>query len=142
VTIPDDPWWRDFLASLPAHTAKVATVRSDGRPHVAPVWIALDGDDIVFTTGATTVKGRSLRHEPRVCISVDDERPPFSFVVIDGIATLSDDAGELRHWAAVISGRYMGEDKAEAYGRRNAVPGELVVRVTPTHVVAARNVAE
>jgi hypothetical protein len=36
----------------------------------------------------------------------------------------------------------MGADRAEAYGRRNAVPPEMVVRVTPTKVVAKVNVAD
>jgi PPOX class probable F420-dependent enzyme len=142
VTIPDDPWWREFLASTPPHTAKVATVRADGRPHIAPVWMALDGDTVIFTTAETSVKGKTLRREPRVCLCIDDERPPFSFVIVDGTATLSTDLDDLLHWATVIGGRYMGEDQAEAYGRRNGVPGEMVVRVTPAHVTAERDVAD
>jgi nitroimidazol reductase NimA-like FMN-containing flavoprotein (pyridoxamine 5'-phosphate oxidase superfamily) len=46
---------RAFLLERP-RTAKLATVRADGRPHVAPVWFELDGDDLVFTTWHTTVK--------------------------------------------------------------------------------------
>jgi PPOX class probable F420-dependent enzyme len=142
VTIPADRWWREFVAAAPPHTAKLATVRADGRPHVAPVWIALDGDDIVFTTAETTLKGRTLRRDPRVCLCVDDERPPFSFVVVEGTATITEAPDELLRWATVIAGRYMGADQAEAYGRRNGVPGELLVRVTPTHVVAGRDIAD
>ncbi len=36
----------------------------------------------------------------------------------------------------------MGEGRAEEFGRRNGVPGELLVRVTPDHVVAAKGVAD
>jgi PPOX class probable F420-dependent enzyme len=141
VTIPADHWWREFLAASPPHTAKVATVRADGRPHVTPVWIALDGDDIIFTTHETSLKGQALRRDPRVCVCVDDERPPFSNVIVDGTTTLSRDLDDLLHWATVIGGRYMGADRAEAYGRRNGVPGELLVRVTPMNVIAARDIA-
>jgi hypothetical protein len=35
----------------------------------------------------------------------------------------------------------MGPDRAEEFGRRNAVPGELLVRVTPERVIAETNVA-
>jgi hypothetical protein len=35
----------------------------------------------------------------------------------------------------------MGEDQAEAFGKRNAVPGELLVRVTPTKVRFAKDIA-
>ncbi|HUY79758.1 MAG TPA: PPOX class F420-dependent oxidoreductase, partial [Ktedonobacterales bacterium] len=120
----------------------VATVRADGRPHVAPVWFALDGDTIVFNTGEATVKGRNLRRDPRVSISVDDETPPFSFLLIDGTATISSDPDELREWAGRIGGRYMGADRAEEYGARNGVDGELIVRVTPSRVIFEKDLAE
>jgi len=137
-----DPWVRDFLSSRPAHTAKLATVRRDGRPHVAPIWFDLDGDDIVFTTGVDSVKGRTIRRDPRVSVCVDDERPPFSFVIIEGDARIVEDADELLRWATSIAGRYMGEDRAEEYGRRNAVPTELLVRITATTVIAGRDIAD
>ena len=142
MALPADPWWRDLLAADPPRTAKLATVRADGRPHVAPVWIALDGDDIVLTTNTATAKGKALRRDPRVSLCVDDERPPFSFVMVEGTAELSEDPDDLRRWATVIGGRYMGADRADEYGRRNGVPGELLVRVTPTRVVAARGIAD
>ena len=72
----------------------------------------------------------------------DDEAPPFSFVIVDGTAELSEDPHELLRWAGIIAGRYMGADQAEAYGRRNGVPGELLVRVTPTRIVGARDIAD
>jgi PPOX class probable F420-dependent enzyme len=131
-----------FLAADPPHTAKVATVRTDGRPHVAPVWFALDEDGaLLFTTGRDTVKGRCLARDPRVAISVDDERPPFSFVLLEGEVTISDDLDDVRRWAVVIGGRYMGADRAEEYGRRNGVPGELLVRLVPQRATSARDLA-
>jgi PPOX class probable F420-dependent enzyme len=135
--------WRAFVLARPARTAKLATVRADGRPHVAPIWIDLDDDDtVVFNTGAGTAKGKALRRDPRVSLCLDDERPPFSFVIIEGEAELSDDLDEMLHWATRIGGRYMGDDQAESYGRRNAVPGELLVRVRPTRVVAHADIAD
>jgi PPOX class probable F420-dependent enzyme len=133
---------RAFLLATPARTAKVATVRADGRPHVAPIWFDLDGDDLLFTTGANTVKGKSLRSDGRVALTVDDERPPFSFVTVEGTAEISEDPAELLKWATRIGGRYMGADRAEAYGKRNGVPGELLVRIKPTRFVAEADVAD
>jgi PPOX class probable F420-dependent enzyme len=135
--------WKAFLTAEPPHTGKLATVRKDGRPHVAPIWFDLDDDgSIVFTTGSETLKGKSIRRDPRVCLCVDDERPPFSFVVVDGKVDISEDLDELLIWATRIGGRYMGAANAEAYGRRNAVPGELLVRLRPTHVVARAAIAD
>src|SRR5690606_31528812 len=114
----------------------------DGRPHVRPVWFVLDGDSPVFTTGAATVKGRALRRDPRACLVVDDEAPPFAYVAVDGVAEISEDLEEMLGWATRIARRYMGDELAEAYGRRNAVPGELLVRLRPTRIVAEDGVAE
>jgi PPOX class probable F420-dependent enzyme len=123
-------------------TAALATVRTDGRPHVAPVWFTLDGDDLLFNTGEETVKGANLRRDARVALMVDDEEPPYAFVSIEGDVSLSDDLDTMRHWATRIAARYMGEDQADAYGRRNAVPGELLVRVHPTKIVAMSGIAD
>jgi|SRR5664280_3812486 len=134
-----------FLDGTPARTGKLATVRADGRPHVAPIWFALDtstrGDgapvgDLVLNTSGDTVKGRNLLRDPRAALCVDDDRPPFTFVTIEAEVVISEDPTELLHWATVIGGRYMGEDRAEEYGTRNGVPGELVVRLRPTRIVA------
>ncbi len=117
-------------------TATVATTRADGRPHAAPVWFVLDGDDVMFTTGAATVKGRTLRRDPRVSVVVNLEQEPYAFVAVDGIAEISHDQAELLRWATALGARYMGADRAEEFGRRNAVPEEMLVRVRPSNIVA------
>lgn len=131
---------RSFLA-LGTRTAKLATVMADGGPHVMPVWFVLDGDQIVFTTNADTVKARALRRDARVALVVDDEEPPFAFVHVRGHATVDEDLDELLRFASAIGSRYMGADRAEEFGRRNAVPGELLVRVTPERVISQAEVA-
>lgn len=123
-------------------TAHLATVRADGRPHVAPVWFTLDGDDVLFMTGADTVKGRNLRRSGQASLSVDDAAPPYSFVHVTGTVTVSDDLDELYRWAVPISARYMGDERAEQYARRNAVDGELLVRVRPLTMVAVADLAD
>ena len=137
-----DGWWQEFVGTTPARTAKLGVVRKNGAPHVAPVWVALDGDDVLFMTSADTIKGKAILRDPRVSLCFDDEQPPFSFVMIAGAATTSTDPDELLRWGTIIGGRYMGADQAEAYGKRNAVPPEMLVRVTPDHVVAKVNVAD
>ena len=123
-------------------TGKLGYVASDGRPLVAPVWFIVDGQQLVFNTARETAKGRALSRDPRVVLCVDDDRPPFSFVQIQGTAAFSENPEELLDTATRIGGRYMGEDRADEFGRRNGVSGELVVRVTPTRVVKAFGVAD
>jgi PPOX class probable F420-dependent enzyme len=137
----EDEMWA-FLDADPPRPAVVATVRSDGRPHAVPVWYATDAHTLVFMTGEGTVKGRALRRDPWVAMCVDDDRPPFSFVSIEGDASVSDELTEVRRFATLLGGRYMGAARAEEFGARNGVPGELLVRVHPRTVVAFRDVAD
>ncbi|HET7489475.1 MAG TPA: PPOX class F420-dependent oxidoreductase [Acidimicrobiales bacterium] len=134
--------WRAFV-SAGTRTGKLATVNADGRPHVAPVWFLLDDDGtIVFTTGAATLKGRAIARDPRVCLCVDDEAAPYSYVMVHGTASASTDLDDMLEWATRIGSRYMGAHLSEQYGRRNTADTELLVRVTPTKVVARAGVAD
>ena len=132
--------YREFLLGG-TKTAKIATVRKDGRPHVVPIWFELDADKIVFTTGDGSVKYMNMKRDPRVCITVDDQIQPYSYVMIEGTASFSEDPADLLHWATRIGGRYMGENQADAYGKRNSAPGEVVVRIAPTKISAFADVA-
>jgi PPOX class probable F420-dependent enzyme len=123
-------------------TGKLATTRADGSPHVAPIWFILDGEDLVFMTGADTVKGKAILRDPRVALSVDDERPPFSFAIIEGVVTVSRDLDEMIPLSIAIARRYMGDELAEQYGRRNAVEGELLVRLQRVKVTAVADIAD
>jgi PPOX class probable F420-dependent enzyme len=121
-------------------TGKLASLTPRGWPHVIPIWFVLDGDELVFSTGCDTVKGRYLGRDDRVSLCVDDERPPFAYVHIRGRARI-DAQSDLLEWTTRIAERYMGPEQAEAYGRRNAVPTELLVRVRPERVIAEFDVA-
>lgn len=122
-------------------TGMLGYVASDGRPLVAPVWFVVDGGQLAFNTGKTTAKGRALARDPRVVMCVDEPRPPYSFVQVQGTVSISEDPDDLRDIATRTGARYMGADRAEEFGARNGVPGELVVRIKPTKVVAAFDVA-
>ncbi|MCI0482020.1 MAG: PPOX class F420-dependent oxidoreductase [Candidatus Dadabacteria bacterium] len=132
--------YREFLLRG-TKTGKLGTVRRDGRPHVVPIWYDLDGDTLVFTTGGESLKYKNMKRDPRVSITVDDQTPPYSYVMIEGTVTFSEDTEELLHWATRIGSRYMGEDQAEAYGRRNSTPGEVIVRIIPSKISAYKDVA-
>ncbi len=130
-----DPEVQAFLTEG-TRTAKLGYLSPAGRPLVAPVWFIVEDDELIFNTGADTVKGRYLARDRDVTICVDLEREPYGFVQVQGRAELSDDPGELLRTAAAIAARYVGPDRADEFGQRNGVPGELVVRVRPTRVLA------
>ncbi len=117
-------------------TGVLSTVRKDGRPHAAPIWFVLDGDDMLFNTGRDSVKGRNLRRTGQAALTVDDSAPPYAFVTVSGRVEISEDVDEMVPWSIRIAHRYVGADLAEQFGRRNAVPGELLVRLVPDQISA------
>lgn len=130
-----DAEWRAFIGHG-TRTGKLATVRADGRPHVAPVSFVVDGPEVLFFTGPDTVKGRALRHHPRFALCVDDERPPFAFVLLEGEARVEGEREQVRTWARRIAARYLGEALADAIALRSEELGEVLVRGRITKVVA------
>ena len=137
-----DDEWRAFVLSG-TRTGKLGVVRPDGRPLVVPIWFIIDDDGLIrFQTSAGSAKVRALRHDPRVCLTVDDEVAPYSFVLIEADAEVEpDDPAELWRVAHACAARYMGADRADEYARRNAVDGECVVALRPRRVIAERDVS-
>jgi PPOX class probable F420-dependent enzyme len=127
----NDQQAREVLAAG-THTGKLATVRADGSPHVAPVWFVLDGDDLVFTTGADTSKGKALRRDPRAALVVDFEEPPYAFVLVEGRVSISEN--QMLPLSIRIAERYVAPELAQQFGERNAVGGELLVRLHPEKI--------
>jgi PPOX class probable F420-dependent enzyme len=124
-------------------TGKLGTTRKDGRPHVVPIWFVLDdNNNIIFTTGQDSVKAKTIYTNPKVSLCVDDQTPPFSFVVVEGIAEIVEEPNDILRWATEIAGRYMGKENAESYGKRNSVKGELLIRIKPLKIIAYTAVSE
>jgi PPOX class probable F420-dependent enzyme len=134
-------------------TAKIATVKKDGSPHVVPIWFVLDDEqsdrkgkkmgDIIFTTYKDSLKARNIDRDNRVSVCIDDQTPQYSFVTIRGSAKIFRyKQNELLKWATKIARRYMGRSNAKAYGERNSTEGAVLVRIRPTKVIAQRDTAE
>lgn len=138
-----DEWWK--FASEGTRTGMLALVRKNGAPIVTPVWFTLnegpDGDELIFTTVTDSLKGRTIARDSRISLAVDDQKPPYAYVQFTAEARLTHDFADLLDWATRIGGRYMGDDRAEEYGKRNAVPEESLVRAKITKVVARAEIA-
>ena len=125
-------------------TGKLGTINKNGTTHVVPIWYTLDEQgNIIFNTGDKSLKAKNIQRVNRVRLCVDDQTPPFSFVTIDGIAeVISDTPTEIFKWAKIIAARYMGNDKAEVYGKRNSTEGELLLKIKPTRVIGQKDIAD
>ena len=64
--------------------AHLATVLPDGAPHSTPVYVGTHGDHVVVFTGPRTRKGRNLRRDPRLALSIAPADNPFAPVAIRG----------------------------------------------------------
>lgn len=130
-----------FLAAG-TRTAKLATVRENGRSHVAPIWFVLDGEDLIFNTWHSSVKGKNMLRDGRISLCVDEEVAPYAFVIVEGhVEIVDDDLAACKNWATHIGARYMGAEQAEAFGKRNGVQGELLVRVKVDKIIGQKEVA-
>src|ERR671919_1304031 len=133
---------RAFLTSG-TRTAILATTRADGRPHAVPVCFVLDDDDdVLFLTNEATAKGRALQRDPRVTLVVDDETPPFAFVMIEGEAQLSRSPGDIDRVAPEIAERYDGPDGVDDFVAFAHEALGTLVSVKPTKIVAIDRPAE
>lgn len=127
----------------PARCGKLATIRADGRPHVVPVWFIPDSENLIFTAWHTSVKVTNIMRDNRVVMCIDEDTPPYHYVVLEGCAEVLDTSAEVtRQWAARIGGRYMGANRAEEFGARYGVDGEWVLRLIPDKVIAYKNVID
>lgn len=132
----------DFLAAG-TRTGDLATASPQGAPHVAPVWFVVDGEDLVFTTGRDSIKGRHLRTNPRAALTVDIAEYPYHFVVVRGPVQVDERPGDsdMLTWATRIAQRYVPAGRAQEYGQRNAGDEEMLCRLSLDKVTGAHDIA-
>lgn len=107
--------------------AHIGTLMSDGAPQVSPVWIdVLDDDRLVIFSAVTRVKVRNLRRDPRIGISVADERNPYRRVAIRGRVIEEVDGEQAIKMMDRVSYRYTGA----AFPERSVI-GMII---SPDHV--------
>lgn len=113
--------------------AHLATISSDGSPHVAPVWIDHDGDVILINTAMGRVKQKNTTKDPRISISIVDQNNPYARVTIKGKVTQQTKQGADVH-IDKLAKKYTGSDKYQ-----NRQPGEqrVILRIEPLRVLSS-----
>jgi PPOX class probable F420-dependent enzyme len=89
--------------------AHIATLLPDGAPHVVPVWMGLEGDNVAVLTGPGSRKARNIERDQRVAISLIDVANPFESALIHGRVVERVDGD--RAWEIIdrISRKYTGQ---------------------------------
>jgi PPOX class probable F420-dependent enzyme len=109
----------------------LATAMPDGSPQVSPVWVDVDGDDILVNTAERRLKAENLHRDPRVAISITDADDPFTMVAVRGRAVLEHEGAD--ESIDALARKYTG---AQTYQGRNPEERRVLIRITPEHVAA------
>jgi PPOX class probable F420-dependent enzyme len=110
--------------------ANVATVDAGGKPQLTPVWIDVDGNDVIFNTAKGRAKEHNLEQNPHVAVSVVDPDDPYNVVVVRGTVTSTEEGADAH--IDSLAKKYLGVD---TYPMRQ--PGEVrvIYRVTADKAV-------
>ncbi len=102
-----------------ARIAVLAYVRADGRPNQSPIWYTYRDGAFVMSTVTGSPKHRALVRDPRVCLTIQDERPPYRAIIADGNVELAplDSTDDPTSGMAL---RYFGRAGAAAYDKLTA----------------------
>lgn len=97
------PWsWAEEQLTL-ARNYWVATTRTDGRPHAAPVWgLWLDGA-LYFSTDPTSLKGRNIAARPEIVMHLESGDDT---VILEGAVEKVTDAAALATFVDVYEAKY------------------------------------
>jgi PPOX class probable F420-dependent enzyme len=106
--------------------AHLTTLMPDGSPQASPVWVDVEGDEIVINTAENRVKDKNMKRDPRVAISVTAIDNPYKAFMIRGRVTRHTTQGGDAH-IDKLAKKYMGVD---SYPLRNAAETRIIYRIT------------
>jgi PPOX class probable F420-dependent enzyme len=110
--------------------AHVASIGPDGEPNVTPVWVELDGEDILINTALGRAKARNLASDPRVAVSLSDPDDPQSAIAVRGtvVGFTTDGADDV---IDRLAKKYLGVD---SYPYRREGQIRVNVRIRPDRI--------
>jgi PPOX class probable F420-dependent enzyme len=111
--------------------ASLATIAADGSPQITPLWIDVEGDDLVVNTSQGRAKARNMERNPKVALCVVDPDDPFNVVAVHGTVTEITTEGADDHIDALAK-KYMGVD---AYPMRQEGEVRVKIKIHPDKIV-------
>jgi PPOX class probable F420-dependent enzyme len=126
--IPIPPSVRELLEGR--NFAHVATLMKDGSPQVSVVWIDVEGERIIINTAEGRAKPRNMRRDPRVAISITDQRNPERAAFIRGRVVEITAEGAEEH-VAKLARKYHGPDYTDYSGFKRP---RLLIYIEAEHI--------
>jgi PPOX class probable F420-dependent enzyme len=119
----------DLLTGL--NFAHLAVVRPDGTPHVTVTWIDAADRFVLVNSAVGRVKDRYLRRDPRVSVTLHDERDPYRWIRIDGTVEEFVTGDEAERHIDALNRRYH-DGEAWSY-----TPGQqrVIYRIRPRRIL-------
>ena len=108
----------------------IATLMPDGSPHVVPVWVDLDGDDVLVNTAEGRQKLKNVRRDPRVALDVVNSENPYEMVTLRGHVVEVTSEGADAH-IDKLANKYLGRD---SYPFRQPGERRVIMRIEPERV--------
>jgi PPOX class probable F420-dependent enzyme len=121
---------RKFLGK--PRIGRLATIRRDGAPHIAPVWFMFEDGALLVLTDRGSQKHRNIERDPRVEFCVDEEQPPYHTVIVRGRATVEEPRGAA--WRLALAVHYLGADGGRRYVETTPAGDEVLLRIQPERV--------
>ncbi len=109
----------------------LATIAKDGSPQITPLWVDLDGDDILINTAQSRSKAANIERSPRVALCVVDPDDPFNVVAVHGTVIEVTNTGADEHIDRLAK-KYMGVDE---YPLRQEGEVRLKIRIRTDRIV-------
>jgi PPOX class probable F420-dependent enzyme len=110
--------------------ASLATLNPDGSPQITPLWVDLDGDNLLFNTAKGRKKARNLEHDARVAVTVIDPDDPYNVVALRGTVIEITTDGADAH-IDFLAKKYLNVD---SYPMRREGEVRIKVTVRPDHI--------
>ncbi|MGR8949804.1 MAG: pyridoxamine 5'-phosphate oxidase family protein [Gammaproteobacteria bacterium] len=127
--------WQGFILRG-SRAGKLVTVKPNGDPHVVSAWFLADGESISFSSGEKTAKIKHVAQHPRATLCIGEEKFPCALATLERDAQIEKlSPPELQAYTVRLGARYVGEDRALEFRRRNAIEDDMPIRLNPIKVI-------
>ena len=115
-----------FLADL--HVG-ILSIQRDGKgPLAVPIWYQYDDGVVMIWMSGDSVKAKLLRRHGRATMTVQNETPPYRYVMVEGPVTVATADRDI----LAVAIRYLGEEMGREYAAQNPpTDASVIARLTP-----------